>query len=72
MGVTGRCWCRQELVALLQLLHPLLDRHPAGSVLGFAYSIREVPVESKGMAGAVGRNTTIEDATYRGVPNPEI
>ena len=24
------------------------------------------------MAGAVGRNTTIEDAGYRGVPNPEI
>jgi hypothetical protein len=44
------CRC-QELVALLQLFHPLLDRHPAASVLGFAYSIREVPVASKQMAG---------------------
>ena len=61
-----------ELVALLQRLHPLLDRHPAASVLGFAYSIREAPVESKRMAGGVGRNATIEDARYRGVPNPEI
>ena len=30
------------------------------------------PVASKRMAGAVGRNSTIEDTGHRGVPNPEI
>ncbi len=45
---------RQALVALLQLLQSLLNRHYSASVLETADSIQKAPVASKKMAGADG------------------
>ena len=44
---------RQTLIALLQLLQSLLNRHCAASVFESADSIQKAPVASKRMAGTV-------------------